>query len=409
MIMTTRAQTPSFRAGIRELVTSQVELCKMDGVGELDTPDARPLWSEQSDAHMLLVYRYRVKDKHTTELRRQARAVNVVWNYCNETQQRAVRARRQWLNYHDFARLTAGAGKELDIHSHTVQRVCREYDKSRSQHKKAWLKFRGRRSLGWVPFNTGHVTFKSGKFSFRGKQYDVWLDREPPEGAKIAAGSFCSDARGRWYLNVPVEVEESDVASISKVGVDLGLKDLATYSDGDKAEMPRFARKTEGRIAVAQRAKKKKQTRNLHAKVANQRKDYLHKESRRIAEKHGLIVVGDVSSSKLAKTRMAKSVLDAGWSDFKNMLSYKAIRHGGAMIEVSEAYSSQICSSCGTRPVSAPRGLKDLGKRVWTCSECGSEHDRDVNAANNILRVGLDTLVAGAPEEGRSSFLQGGE
>ena len=208
---------------------------------------------------------------------------------------------------------------------------------------------------------------------------------------------------------MPVEVQESDVASISKVGIDLGLKDLATCSDGTKVAMPRFARKTEEKIATAQRAKKKRQVKSLHAKVASQRKDYLHKASSKISKEHGLIVIGDVSSSKLAKTWMAKSVLDAGWADLKNMLSYKSMRNGGAMIQVSEAYSSQVCSCCGCRPASAPRGVKDLGKRVWRCDECGSEHDRDVNAARNILRVGLDTLVAGAPKEGRNPFLQGGE
>jgi len=397
--MTRREQTPSFKLRTSKQVVLNSDLCIISGVGELDTPDAWPLCSEQSDAHMLLVYRYRVKDKHASELRRQARAVNIVFNYCNETQQRAVRSGRRWMTYHDLARLTAGAGKELNIHSHTVQRVCREYDKSRDQYKKAWLKFRGRKSLGWVPFNTGHVTFKKDQFVFRGKKYDVWLDRMPPADTRLGAGSFSADTRGRWYLNVPVDVQESDVTSISKVGIDLGLKDLATCSDGVKVAMPRFARKAEQKIATAQRAKKKKQARNLHAKVANQRKDYLHKTSSQISKKHGLIIVGDVSSSKLAKTWLAKSVLDAGWSDLKNMLRYKAVKHGGAMIQVSEAYSSQICSCCGVRPASAPRGVKDLDKRIWVCSECGTEHDRDVNAANNIRRLGLESLEAGAPKK----------
>lgn len=393
--MDNRAQTPYFRVGVREALDSVYGKCIMNGVGELDTPDAWPLWNEQSDAPMLLVYRYRVKDKHASELRRQACAVNICWNYCNETQQKAVRGGRRRLSYYDLARLTSGAGKELDLHSHTVQRVCREYDKSRQQQRKLWLRFRGRKSLGWVPFNTGHVKFKDGGFTFRSRRYDVWLDRTPPERGRIGAGSFCADARGRWYLNVPVEVVESNAASISKIGVDLGLKDLASYSDGSKVRMPRFARKTEAKIAVAQRANKKRLARALHAKVANQRKDYLHKESNRLTREHGLIVVGDVSPSRLAKTSMAKSVLDAGWSDFKRMLSYKAMRHGGAMLEVSEAYSSQICSSCGTKPASRPKGIADLGMREWACSDCGSTHCRDTNAARNILRTGLRALAEG--------------
>ena len=101
-----------------------------------------------------------------------------------------------------------------------------------------------------------------------------------------------------------------------------------------------------------------------------------------------------VSPSKLAKTTMAKSVLDAGWADFKTMLGYKAIRHGSRFLEVSEAYSSQACSDCGS--IGGPRGLKGLAIRGWTCAECGSEHDRDVNGACNILARGLASLVEGA-------------
>jgi hypothetical protein len=100
----------------------------------------------------------------------------------------------------------------------------------------------------------------------------------------------------------------------------------------------------------------------------------------------------DVSPKKLAKTTMAKSIYDAGWSNFKTMLSYKAIMHGGSVIEVSERYSTQICSCCGCNPVSSPKGRVDLDKRRWVCDDCGTEHDRDRNAALNILRVGLDAL-----------------
>ena len=107
---------------------------------------------------MQLTYRYRIKDKHAKRLNAQARAVNFVWNYCNETQMKAARDGRKWLSGYDLGKLVAGATKEgLDLHSHSAKRVCIQYDKSRRQHKKPWLRWRSRRSLGWVPFNTGHV------------------------------------------------------------------------------------------------------------------------------------------------------------------------------------------------------------------------------------------------------------
>jgi putative transposase len=128
----------------------------------------------------------------------------------------------------------------------------------------------------------------------------------------------------------------ADRAPNTRVGIDLALKALATLSDEREIAIPQFYRKNEAKLATVQRARKApKRVRNIHAKIANRRKDFLHKRSAEIVKEYGLIVVGDVSPSKLAKTRMAKGVLDAGWADLKRMLSYKAITHGGMCLEVS--------------------------------------------------------------------------
>lgn len=346
---------------------------------------------------MQITYRYRIKDKHISRLNAQARAVNVVFNFCNETQQKAARNGRKWLTGYDLWKLVAGATKEgLDLHSHSAMRVCLQYDKSRRQQKKPWLRWRGRKSLGWVPFNTGHVSHRDGGFVFRGEHYNVWLHRPLPDGAKIGAGSFSQDSRGRWYINCPVEVAEATEAPLKYVGIDLGLKDLATLSTGEKIEAPRLYRKSEAHLATSQRARKTKRARTIHAKIANRRKDFLHKASAKIAKEYGLVVIGDVSPSKLSQTRMAKSVLDAGWSRFRDMLSWKLrLRSGGMLLEVSEKYTTQTCSECGSLPPSRPKGIAGLSNRMWRCDDCGADHDRDHNAARNILRIGLDTLRGG--------------
>lgn len=345
----------------------------------------------------LLAVKLRLRDKHSAELCRQARSVNFVWNYCNETQQKAARARRRWLSVFDLMKLTAGAGKDLDLHAHTIQRVCRVYDDARKTHKKAWLRWRGRKSLGWVPFNTGHVLFDGECFIFRGVRYEAMHLREHlKSGMRFGTGSFNADARGHWYINLSVEVDCAEPAYENVVGVDLGLKTLATLSTGSKIEMPRFYRENEKRLATAQRARKTKRARAIQAKARNRRKDFLHKAANGLVREFGTIIVGDVSSKKLAKTRMAKSVYDAGWAGFKYMLSYKALMRGGRMIEVSEAMSSQTCSTCGGLPASRPRGIAGLGIREWCCDDCGAVHDRDQNAAINILAVGLNSLVGGA-------------
>jgi IS605 OrfB family transposase len=347
-------------------------------------------------------YQYRVKDKHAARLNAQARTGNFVWNYCNETQMKAARDGRKWLSGYDLWKLVAGATKEgLDLHSHSAMRLCLQYDKSVRQHNKPWLKWRSsRRSPGWVPFNTGHVVFRDGGFVFRGERYDVFLHRPLPEGAKIGAGSFAQDKRGRWYINCPVEVAEAVVAPNAVVGIDLGLESLATLSTGEKIETPRFYRKSEERLAKTYRARKTRRVRNIHARIANRRKDFLHKQTTKLAERYGFVAVGDVSASKLAQTSMAKSVLDAGWSRFKNMLSWKLrLRSGGMLLEVSEYLTTQTCSECGSLPASRPKGNAGRGIREWICDDCGSVHDRDVNAAKNILRIGLDTLAEGASHE----------
>lgn len=339
----------------------------------------------------------RLSDKHAVELNRQARAVNFIWNYCNDAQRHMLRWDR-WLSKYDLQRLTAGSSKELNIHAHTIKRVCEVYATIRYKRRKPWLRWRNRKSLGWVPFNTGHVAFDGKCFTFRGVRYETMHLRDLLVSAiKIGAGSFNQDARGRWYLNCPIEIECADRAPIARVGIDLGLKELATLSDGAKIESPQFYRKSEIMLATAQRARKvPKRIRAIHAKIVNRRKDFLHKVSTKLADQYGLIVIGDVSPSKLAQTRMAKSVLDAGWADFKHMLSYKALMHGGSTLEVSEAWTSQVCSCCGSMPEGRPKGIADLGIREWTCSDCGTVHDRDVNAARNILRLGLQSLVGGA-------------
>jgi IS605 OrfB family transposase len=157
------------------------------------------------------------------------------------------------------------------------------------------------------------------------------------------------------------------------------------------------------KLAVAQRANKKHRVKAIHAQIANRRKDFLHKLSTRLVKENGAIFVGNVNAAGLAKTKMAKSVLDAGWSTFRTMLQYKCDNAAVWFEEVNESYSTQTCSSCGVIPSSSPKGLAGLNKRDWECCECGAVHDRDTNAALNIRARGHARLAAGIP------VLYGGE
>lgn len=254
----------------------------------------------------------RLKDRHAAALRRKAWAVNIVWNYCNETQMKAAKSGRPWLSAYDLQKLTTGSGTMLGLHASTVAEVCRLYVVNRIRHRRAWLKFRGRKSLGWVPFRGRDLRKRSGAFVYHGVAYKPLHDRIETNRPKFSAGSFNVDARGRWYVNVCVDAPERAAAPASPVGIDLGIKEIAALSTGEKYSNPRTLAKLAGRLAIAQRARKKRLSATVYAKIKNTRADFLHKLSKQIADQHGLIVVGKISSKGLAKTRLAKSVLDAG-------------------------------------------------------------------------------------------------
>ena len=353
---------------------------------------------------MILVYRYRVKSLNGL-LNQQSRAVNFVWNFCNDRQKDALRFGRRWHTGFDLNKLTTGASKELGLHSGTINAVCEQYAKSRSQKNRPYLRYRGKKSLGWVPFKGRDLKREGDAFRFAGNTFRVFNSRALPKG-KIKDGSnFSRDSRGHWYLNIVIDVQTvaGEVrAPLKGVGIDLGLKDFATLSTGEKIGAQRIYRGAEAALAVAQRAGKKKRVKAIHAQIGNRRNDFHHKLSTRIVREFDYIAVGNVSAAGLAKTSMAKSVLDAGWSSFRAQLAYKAVKHGAWFEEVNEAFSTQTCSDCGSMPDSRPKGIAGLGIRSWICSVCGGVHDRDVNAAKNILnklgsRAGHGTPVVGIP------------
>ena len=340
---------------------------------------------------MVRTYHYRIKDSSVApQLTPLVCAVNQVWNFCNESQEHALRWNQRWPSGFDLQKLTAGCSKELGLHSQTVQAVCEEYATRRKHAKKRTLRWRGKRSLGWIPFKASGIKVVDDTVTYAGHTFRFWKSREIPGTIKM--GNFAQDARGRWYVNFVCEVaDEAPTTGTKQIGIDLGLKTLATCSDGSKIEALQFYRGQQKKVAEHQRKKRSRQSKNLHAKIANRRKDFLHKESDRLTKECELIVVGDVGSARLAKTNMAKSVNDAGWTMFRHLLEYKAMTRKVVYREVSERFSTQTCSDCGA--IGGPKGREGLGIREWVCCECGAVHDRDVNAALNILRMGHHTLV----------------
>jgi putative transposase len=339
----------------------------------------------------ILTYKFRIKGRSAEKrLERMARAVNFVWNYCNETSAKAWSRDRKWLGWPEMCRLTAGGSKELCLHSHTIAAVAQEHALGREQSRRAKLRWRStNRSLGWIPFKAECVKTAGDTVIYFTQRFRFWKSRELP--ARVRAGCFVQDARRRWYVCFQCEAPAVAIEQSMRpaVGIDLGLKQQVTCSTGEVYARDNLTRKYEGKLAKAQRAKKRRQAANIHARVANARKDWAHKVSTKIVKTHSLVVVGGVSAASMAKRGggFAKSALDAGWSQFRVMLAYKARRLGVAFREVNEAWSTCTCSVCSAR--AGPSGLGQLGVREWVCTGCGTPHRRDVNAARNILALGL--------------------
>ena len=336
------------------------------------------------------VIRLRVKRDAYPWLNKAADEVNSVWNWANETSYNARRRTdkaSKWMSGFDLNNLSAGASEYYEhIGADTIQRINCMYASQRYAAKKiklCWRKSGGScKSLGWVPFKARDIKRKGTCVRFCGKAIRTFQISRLDD-VKWRDGQFAQDACGDWWLCLPVTVEcADDLAPKKEVGIDLGLKTCATTSDGDKLES-RFYRNMESKIAQAQRRGHKKQAKRLYRKVARQRADALHKFSRKVVNEYQNIFIGDVSSIKLSKTRFAKSVYDSAWGKLKAQLQYKGQWAGRRVEVVNEAYTTRACSTCGA--LTGPTGWTGLAVRAWTCRDCGAVHDRDINAAKNIL------------------------
>ncbi|WGD40491.1 RNA-guided endonuclease InsQ/TnpB family protein [Streptomyces cathayae] len=219
------------------------------------------------------------------------------------------------------------------------------------------------------------------------------------------------DAAGRYFASFVIDTDpRADAgrmpATDQSIGIDLGLTHFAVLSDGTKIDSPRFLRRAEKKLKKAQRelSRKQKGSKNrekarlkvarAHAEVTDARREFHHRLSTQLISENQGIAVEDLSVAGLARTRLAKSVHDAGWSSFVHMLEYKAQRYGRTFVKVGRFEpTSQVCSACGVKD-----GPKPLNVREWTCTACGTVHDRDHNAAINVkTAAGLAVSACGAP------------
>lgn len=293
------------------------------------------------------------------------------------------------------------------VHSQVLQNVAVRVDlafkaffrRVKAGEKPGYPRFRGKGRYD-------SFTFPQSGFSLDGNtlrlskigNVKVVLHR-PIEGS-IKTCTIKRSSTGKWYVIFSCEWEPTFLPENTEaVGIDVGLHSFATLSDGKHIENPKFFRKEEKELAKVQRKlsktkkgtperkKRRKVVARVHERIAWRRQDFIHQHSRKIVDRYGVVAVEDLHVNRMVHNHcLAKSISDAAWSGFFQLLAYKAACAGRQFVAVNPAYTSQDCSTCGHRQ------KMPLSERVFKCPCCGMELDRDHNAALNILRLGLQSL-----------------
>ncbi len=339
-------------------------------------------------------YRFYPSDAQAAELSRTFGCARKVYNLALAARTEAW-ARQERVNYNQTsAMLTAWKKTEElaflnDVSSVPLQQTLRHLQTAFTHFfaKRAmYPRFKSRKkSRKSAEYTTSGFRFRDGRLTLAkmADPLDIVWSRPLPEGAKPSTVTVSQDAAGRWFVSILCEDPSLQPlpAADSAVGIDVGLDHLLTLSTGEKIANPRHERRDRTRLAKAQRklsrkargdganrAKARRKVARIHARIAGRRRDMLHKNR-----------------------TLARAISDASWSEFRSLLEYKAAWYGREVIAVDRFFpSSRLCSVCGTVQEKMP-----LSVRRWTCA-CGTAHDRDVNAAKNLLAAGLAASVCGA-------------
>lgn len=328
----------------------------------------------------LTTYKFKLKNG-SKRLNILASKVNYVFNYCNQVSYQSIKKDRKFLSGFDLNNLTSGSSKLLKLNSTTIQSIGEQVYKSKKQYKKIKLNWRNGKSLGWVPFKSSAISIENDTIKYMGKSFKFFKSRELT--GKLRTGEFVKDSCGDWYVCLVFKLSKQPNTNNLSVGIDLGQKVIATTSDGQTFENPKLTNKYANKLAIAQRANSKKKISRLHRKIKRTRLDNLHKISTEITNTYSTIIIGDL------KLKHNKQSNDASFRGLVSLLKYKVSRLGGTLLEVNEAYSTKTCNICLAE--NGPTGLQGLAIREWTCG-CGQTHQRDINAAKNILRFGYEVL-----------------
>lgn len=350
-------------------------------------------------------------------------ACNYIYNYMLERNQKVFKRRGEHLSYNEMQNLLPVMKKYQtwlkEADSQALKYACRQVDIAYQKffkHEAGFPKFHSKRNglsytstciQGIKVFDDGIQLLKIGKVKVRGL-------RKLPDNAKICYATVSRETNGRYYVSITykyeVDIDIPKFDSKNFIGLDYVSDGLYVNSMTESAEMPHYFRESQARLKKAQRQLSKKQgnlkgqkkskgwikqhkrVAKIQKHIANQRKDFLHKESKYLADTYSGIAVEDIDMKALSNKGFGngKATLDNSYGEFRRQLEYKLSAQGKPFVKVDKWFpSSQLCSCCGYQN----KELKNLSIRKWKCPKCGAEHDRDINASINIYNEGLRILA----------------
>jgi putative transposase len=382
-------------------------------------------------------FRFYPTDEQVAELSRTFGCVRLVYDKALESRATAWSRESRQVTYAESSALLTG-WKKSDELAFLNEVSCVPLQQALRHLQGAFANFWDKR--------TGYPRFKSRKksklsaeytrsaFTFRNgalklakisEPLDIVWSRPLPEGVEPSTVTVSRDSAGRWFVSMLCE--DASIRALASapnpvVGIDAGITSLVTLSTGEKVGNPRFEKKDRERLARAQRelARKEKDSKNrdkarvkvarVHARIADRRRDHLHKLTTRLVRETQTVVIEDLSvRNMLGNHTLARAISDAAWFELRRQLEYKCAWYGRELVVVDRFYpSSKTCSDCAYRIPELP-----LGVRERTCARCGAAHDRDVNAARSLQAAGLAVIACGAgvrpqrkPPDGHSAAKQ---
>jgi putative transposase len=359
-------------------------------------------------------YRFYPTDEQKSHLAQTFGCVRFVYNWGLSTRRTASFQYGQSLSYNDLAVMLPDLKNQYPwlgaVSSVPIQQSLRHLDRAFVNF------FEGRAQYPTFKKkqNDQSATYASNAFKWDGEELalakmdaplDIHWHRPLPKGAQPSSVTISKDCANRYFVSILVEEEIKPLPVTPKmVGLDLGLKSMVALSTGESVGNPRYFAKEEKKLAKAQRrhARKKKGSKNrnkarlkvakIHARISDRRRDYQHKLSRRIVNENQVMCVESLAVKNMVQNpKLAKALSDVGWGEFIRQLDYKSKWYGRTLVKIDRFYpSSKTCSACKHVLDSLP-----LDIREWVCPRCGVVHDRDTNAALNILAEGLSVAACG--------------